>query len=109
MSEWDTYNPWRERVVYVPLEELAEILADGRPARLSDGSTVELTAEVLLENWRQYGFELDGYLLPGQPLGFAAGVRFGSRGSDYLSLYVPDQSKAEDLHARYVQVPSLRH
>jgi hypothetical protein len=109
MAHWDQYNPWRDKIVYVPPEELAEALADGSQVRLPDGSVVEYTAELMLEHWRQNSYEIDAYLLPGQPLGFSVGIRYGSHGSEYLSPYVRDQSKIEALHARYADVPSIRH
>lgn len=109
MPHWDQYNPWRDKIVYVPLEELAEALADGSQVRLADGNVVEYTPELMLEHWRQYGYELDAYLLPGQALGFSIGVRYGSHAPDYLSLHARDQSKIEDLYARHAQAPSVRH
>jgi hypothetical protein len=109
MSQWDQYNPWREKIVYVPAEELAEALADGSTIKLTDGSVVEYTPELMLEHWHQNSYNIDAYILPGQALGFSVGVRYGSHGAEYLSLYVRDQSKIEDLYARYVDVPSIRH
>jgi len=109
MSHWDQYNPWREKVVYVPLEELADALADGSSIELQDGSIVEYTAELMLEHWRQNSYELDAYILPGQALGYSVGVRYGSHGAEYLSLYVRDQSRIEELYRRYVEAPSITH
>lgn len=109
MSHWDQYNPWREKVVYVPLEELADALADGSSIELQDGSIVEYTAELMLEHWRQNSYELDAYILPGQALGYSVGVRYGSHGAEYLSLYVRDQSRIEELYQRYVEAPSITH
>lgn len=109
MSHWDQYNPWREKIVYVPLEELADALADGSSIELQDGSIVEYTAELMLEHWRRNSYELDAYILPGQALGYSVGVRYGSHGAEYLSLYVRDQSRIEELYQRYVEAPSITH
>lgn len=107
MAYWDEYNPWREKIVYVPLEELAEALADGSNIQLTDGSVVEYTPELMIEHWQQYSYNLDAYILPGQPLGFSMGVRYGSHGPEYLSLHVRDQGKIEALYAKYADVPSI--
>lgn len=109
MSYWDQYNPWREKAVYVPLEELAEALADGSSIRLGDGSVVEYTAALMLENWHRYSYELDGYILPGPTLEYSVGVRYGSHDNEYLSLHVRDQSRIDDLYQRYVETPSIKH
>jgi hypothetical protein len=108
MTYWDQYNPWRERAVYVPIEELAEALADGSNVKLSDGTVAEYTAEFILEHCQQYSLNLDAYILPSDVLGYSVGVRYGSHGPEYLSLYARDKSKIEELYARYVDVPSIR-
>lgn len=108
MAHWDQYNPWRERVVYVPLEELADALADGSSVQLPDGRVVEYTAELMLEHWRQNSYELDGYILPNGPHGLSVGVRFGSHGHEYLSLHVRDWGKIQELHDRYADTPSMK-
>lgn len=109
MAHWDNYNPWREKLVYVPLEELAEALADGSSIRLPDGSVVEYTAELMLEHWQRNSYCLDAYILPGQALGFSVGVRYGSHGSEYLSLHARDQSRIKELYERYKDTPSFKH
>lgn len=109
MAHWDQYNPWRELIVYVPIEELAEALADGSSIRLGDGSVVEYTPELMLRQWQQYSYNLDAYILPRQELGFSVGVRYGSHEGEYLSLHVRDQSKIEALYGLYAEVPAARH
>lgn len=105
MSHWHEYNPWQDKVVYVPIEELAEALAGGQ-VRLPDGSIAENDKERLLEVWDQYSHLLDAYILPGQALGFSAGIRYGSHGPEYLSLYIRDQSAVRELFERYSAEPS---
>lgn len=109
MANWDQYNPWREKLVYVPLEELAEALADDSNVQLPDGRVVKNTAERLLGNWQQYGYELDGYLLPNDVLGYSVGVRYGSHDNEYLSLYARDRSKIEALYLQYASAPGMTH
>ncbi|NTF17794.1 hypothetical protein G6L37_05225 [Agrobacterium rubi] len=118
MTHWDQYNPWRDRLVYVPIEELAEALADGSSIRLQDGSVVEYTAELMLKHWRSNSYELDAYVLPDQALdayilpnqafGHSVGIRYGSHGHEYLSPLVRDQSRVDELYRRYVEAPALK-
>lgn len=78
-------NPWSD-VVYVPLEELAEV-AQGIGERWSDlqGSPFIMTTEMMLEHWRQAGDKLDAYILP-CPSGYhCIGIRYGAEGPQYLS------------------------
>ena len=78
-------NPWDD-VVYVPIEELVECHAGiGQSCGIPDGSSVIMTQELILENWKSYGPKLDAYILP-QPSGWHdIGVRYGAEGSQYLS------------------------
>jgi hypothetical protein len=81
---WHDQNPWNDRLIYVPVEELAEChIAIGRPYLLVDGKSVPYSVELCLGHFRQYGDKLDAYILTG-PL-TTAGIRFGPEGSDYLS------------------------
>jgi hypothetical protein len=105
MAHWDQDNPWREKLVYVPLEELADALADGRTIQLTDGSVVEYTPELMMEHWHQYSDQLDAYLIPGAEFGYSVGIRYGANDSDYLSLYAPDQTKLLYLFQQYSQQP----
>jgi hypothetical protein len=109
MAYWDQYNPWREKAVYVPLEELAEALADGSTVRLVDGSVVDYTAELMLEHWHRNSFNLDGYILPNDVLGYSVGVRYGSHQDEYLSLHARDRSKIEALYLQYAEAHGLTH
>ena len=82
---WHQYNPWADRIVYVPLVELAHCAAGGN-VTLPNGETVPHDFERVLSHWRQCGREkLDGYILP-QPSGdHSLGVRYGKRGEQYYS------------------------
>lgn len=78
-------NPWPD-VVYVPIEELALCSEGlGKDCTDIDGSRFVLTADRVLEHWRQAGDKLDAYILP-QPSGWHdIGIRYGSKGHQYLS------------------------
>lgn len=108
MANWDEFNPWSEKAVYVPLEELAEALAGG-DVRMPDGTIVERTAGQLIGNWQQYSFELDAYILPGRGQDYAVGVRYGSHEDQYLSPRIPDMRRVVELHERYTEAPALKH
>lgn len=84
-AHWHEYNPWKDRIVYVPIEELAEALAGG-DIGLRDGSIVPLDAAFLLDHWNQHGELLDAYILPsGEPFRNSPGIRYGCDGPDYVS------------------------
>jgi hypothetical protein len=81
---WHDQNPWADRLMYVPLEELAEcFMGIGRLVRLNDNEVTMCDVAFVVQNWRQYGDKLDAYILTG-PL-TTAGIRFGPEGPDYLS------------------------
>lgn len=78
---WHNRNPWKDKLVYVTLDEINEII-NYEP------------------NWRQHDYRLDPYLLPSpDPEYFSAGVRFGPEGADYISLHI-DQMKTQALFAK---------
>jgi hypothetical protein len=99
-GHWSYANPWQDQVVYVTLEELAECDAThGERIARSDGTPEVLTTEKIVARWRRNDATgcVDAYLLPdGGPMGISAGVRFGPRPEDYLSLYC-DQDKLAAL------------
>jgi hypothetical protein len=80
---WHEQNPWKDRVLYVPLAELAEcMLAFDKPIQTSNG-IVTCDLQFILDHWRQHGDKLDAYVLTGKT--FTAGVRFGPEGEHYIS------------------------
>lgn len=82
---WHKYNPWRDKLVYVSLEELAECVAGGTIYR-QDESHVAYDEAYVLSAFRRYGKKLDAYLLPQMGLGYVScGVRYGPAGDQYLS------------------------
>jgi hypothetical protein len=83
-KHWDAFNPWRDCIVYVPIERLAECSAGGNIS--TQEGVVPLTVEWLLKHWAQCGRDkLDAYILP-QPHGrHSLGVRYGLEGSEYYS------------------------
>lgn len=101
MANWHDCNPWADRAVYVPLEELAEAVAGGTIMVESGRRVVDRNPQYLLRGWRAYGDRLDAYILP-QPHGqHAAGIRFGPKDSDYLSLSPHSPARVADLLAEY--------
>jgi hypothetical protein len=81
---WHEQNPWKDRVLYIPLAELAEChQTTGKPYAYLDEKPLIYTVEMCLDHWREYGDKLDAYILTGKT--FTAGVRFGPDGPDYLS------------------------
>lgn len=84
VPDWHQQNPWKDRLIYVPIEELAQAChLVGRPVRNLDDVTTNWDVEDVLHNWQNYGDKLDAYILTG-PL-MTGGVRFGPDGPDYLS------------------------
>ena len=80
---WDAYNPWRDHLIYVSIEDLAECYL---PMTGPDLLIPQIESWNMIEaiaNWTQYGTELDAYILTGPVL--AAGVRYGPEGEHYLS------------------------
>lgn len=110
MAHWHESNPWADKAVYVPVEDLAEAVSGGTIMVGSDRRIVDRDARYLLQSWSAYGDRLDAYILP-QPQGqHAAGVRFGPRESDYLSLSPLHPAKVADLLASHEEpeVANLR-
>lgn len=90
---WHDDNPWADSLVYVPLHELAALVADGTVG-LADGTS----SEFLLGHWSRHGNVLDAYVLPGSG---QAGIRFGSAPEAYLSPHVRDRARLDALAERY--------
>lgn len=82
MSYWP--NPWK--VIYVPIEELAEChYGLGQPYMDMHGNADVLTKEIVLSHWKSSGEHLDAYILP-QPSGrHSIGIRYGTKDYQYLS------------------------
>lgn len=93
MTHW--INPW-ENAIPVPVEELAEALAEGTVG-------TDYDKDYLIKYWGTFGDKLDAYFLenPLSPYGLSAGVRFGNRGDRYLSPYIRDIGKARTLLNKY--------
>jgi hypothetical protein len=98
-QHWHEQNPWRDKVVYVPLERLAECVAGGTVSIGLDGPVVPYDAAFVLARWERTSDRLDGYILP-QPGGFhSIGVRYGAEGSQYLSPHNAHPEKTAALLA----------
>jgi len=101
MHHWREHNPWEDRAVYVPVEELAECVSGGLIG-LPDGSTVRNTTEFVLSRWHeQCGDRLDAYILPQPNQRHLLGVRFGPEGPQYLAPHSGKRDMVEDLLRRY--------
>jgi len=96
---WHEHNPWKDRLVYVPAEELVECCAViGNEVRNLNGEIFVATAESILKRWSLYGDKLDAYILP-----FTAdsgGIRYGPEGDEYLSPSL-DYLKLKSLLMKY--------
>lgn len=96
-THWHDQNPWRDTVVYVPIERLAECVAGGTIQIGLEGPTVQYDVAYVLAHWAKYGDKLDAYILP-QPGGrHCIGVRFGAGDSEYLSPYNANPEITESL------------
>lgn len=99
MTHW--INPWADTVP-VPIEELAEChYGLNKPCSRLDGDSFILTKEIILEHWRSgKSDKLDAYILP-QPDGdHCIGIRYGNKGSEYLSPF-GDKEKVQALLNKY--------
>jgi hypothetical protein len=101
---WHEYNPWADRVVYVPIEELADALAGG-DIRNVDGDVVPMDAEYLLEHWNSLGDHLDAYILPNGQLGHSVGIRYGAEGREYGSSHNRNPDLVDELLEKYRDQP----
>jgi len=82
VTHWHEDNPWKDSILYVPLEELAACDASLVGPSIYGGSPAR-TIEGTLDHWKQSGSKLDAYILVGSVR--SGGVRYGPEGSDYLS------------------------
>lgn len=80
---WHDQNPYKNELIYVPLEELAECFRYyGKPLMTADGMTAIGTSKLILDKWNALGSHLDGFILTGKLL--MAGVRYGPEPEDYF-------------------------
>lgn len=97
----DWINPW-EDAIPVPIEELAECHEglDKLYGTMKPGERIFMSKERILEGWKQDADKLDAYILP-QPSGYHfIGVRYGAKGSEYLSPPA-NQEKTRALLEKY--------
>lgn len=99
-AHWHDHNPWADKVVYVPLEALAEAVAGGN-IQLSDGSIVARDQAFMLDHFLQYGDRLDAYILPNALSGNLLGVRYGGEDREYLSPHNCNPELVEELLEKY--------
>ena len=85
MTYWHDSNPWHERAVYVPVDELASAL---RP---------DVDPSETLAGWMRFGDRLDAYVLRDSS-GYHAGIRYGGNGPDYLSPTIRHVDRIEELY-----------
>lgn len=74
---WHEQNPWKDHIVYVPIEELAACTLS------LENPHNHWTMVDNIANWAQYGDKLDAYILNSVVL--TGGIRFGPEGHHYLS------------------------
>lgn len=90
MPKWHSYNPWADKLVYLPdLKELSACLDPAKP-------------NYHYSRWINEHSErrLDAYILP-QPSGdHSCGIRYGSQGGEYYSPYI-NKYIAELLLSKY--------
>ena len=100
---WDKWNPWSKSLIYVPINDLAFCKSViGAAYFEEDGTHREYTADSALTQWKEYGEQLDAYVLPGPtPTG---GIRYGKKPDEYLSPGF-DPRKIEVLIDRYGAEP----
>ena len=99
---WHNVNPWRDQIVYVPIERLAECVAGGTILD-ADGVVRPYNVAWLLAHWAQCGRDkLDAYILP-QPNGLHSlgVVRYGAEGSEYFSPHNAHPEKTKALLAEF--------
>ena len=95
-QHWHDQNPWRDKVVYVPIERLAECVAGGN-IKTADG-VVPYDVAWLLKHWAQCGRDkLDAYILPAPSGNHSLGVRWGAEGPEYYSPHNEHPAKAQAL------------
>ena len=86
---WDKYNPWRDRIVYVTLEELALCIENiGELVSYPNGLTEINTPERNIREWQRAYTKLDAYILPNDYWSgndHSIGVRYGPEGPNYIS------------------------
>ena len=99
---WHDQNPWRDQIVYVPIERLAECVAGGTIRIGMDGPVVPYDVAFVLQHWAGNGRDrLDAYILP-QPNGrHSIGIRYGAEGSEYFSPHNANPEKTAALLAEY--------
>lgn len=83
---WHEQNPWKSKLLYVPLKELAACQWwIGRNFQADDGTNVVYSSDIALEHWSQYGDKLDAYVIDSRVV--SAGIRFGPEPDQYLTPY----------------------
>jgi hypothetical protein len=99
---WHDVNPWRDQIVYVPIERLAECVAGGTIFDSRIGKAVPYDVAWLLAHWGQGGRDrLDAYILP-QPDGrHSIGVRWGADGPEYYSPHNAHPERTAALLAEF--------
>lgn len=112
-AQWDRFNPWRDRLVYVPIEILVHCCTGGSITSLTGFGTkitVPNDANFILAQWHDYRFRygaIDGYILPQPDGNHSIGIRYGEEGSQYLSPYNANPELTEVLLAHYRALQSL--
>lgn len=106
MPHWHEHNPWKDKVVYVPLERLAECAAGGKVSY--KGNIVDRTPEFLVSHWhRAVGKDkLDAYILPSPNGLHSIGIRYGAEGWEYYSPHNNNPAVTDALLKEYQNAPA---
>lgn len=99
-THWHEFNPWREKAVYVSVEDLADCLA-GKEIMLESGHRAVMDVDFIVSRWNLLGNAIDAYILPSPSGEHQIGIRHGRRPEDYRSLTVYDMEKVSDLLAKH--------
>jgi hypothetical protein len=96
---WHEENPWKDMLIYVPIEELAQCSMMIGQTVLVNNEPVIFNIGDVLRNWKQAGDKLDAYILTGK-LAQSGGVRYGPELDQYLSPSL-STAKLRELARKY--------
>lgn len=101
---WDEFNPWRGKLVYVTLKELAHCVEKHDGIINTSNGPLPYDDAWIIKHWQQGGrYRLDAYIILAQPSGeHSIGVRFGKRAEEYYSPMAHNRRTSKVL-AKYLK------